>query len=126
MPIPAGALTIVSYIVFFHAGDAGQILTNWGIVGSSKGIVLGFVTVAVSLAMVSRIKYDNMPRPSGRSIKRNPIKFLFFFTGVVAGIVTKAVLVFPFMMIYIIVGAIRHGVVSIQERNNREEDEEFG
>lgn len=126
MPIPAGALTIVSYIVFFHAGDSGQILSNVGIIGNTKSIVLGFVTVAVSLAMVSRIKYDNMPRPSARSIKRNPIKFLFFLLGVVAGIITKGVSVFPFMMIYIVVGALRHGVVSIQERNNTEDDEELG
>ncbi|MBI3260438.1 MAG: CDP-diacylglycerol--serine O-phosphatidyltransferase [Ignavibacteriae bacterium] len=125
MPIPAGALTIVSYIVFFHAGEAGQILSNWGMVGNSKSIVLGSVTIAVSLAMVSRIKYDNMPRPSVRSIKRNPVKFLFFIAGVIAGVITKGVSVFPFMMIYIIAGALRQGIVWIQARNNRDEDEEL-
>lgn len=123
MPIPAGALTIVSYIVYFHVGTAGQVLMDWGIIGTTKSIALGIVTVIVALAMVSRIKYDNLPRPSLRSIKQNPFKFLLFIIGVLAAVITKGVSVFPFMMLYAIVGASRHTVVWIRERNNNEEEE---
>lgn len=123
MPIPAGALTIVSFIVFFYVGQAGQTLAEWGIADDSKVIMLGIVTAIVSLAMVSRIKYDNMPRPSLRSIKQNPLVFIAAITGIIAAIITKGVSVFPFMMIYIIVGAIRHSIVWFKERNNREDEE---
>jgi CDP-diacylglycerol--serine O-phosphatidyltransferase len=123
MPIPAGALTIVSYIIFFHNGDPRHIFDIWDILGTSKNMMLGIVTVIISLAMVSRIKYDNMPRPSVRSIKRNPLKFLMFVAAIIGGIVTKGVSVFPFMMFYVVGGAIRHGVVWIRERNYREEEE---
>jgi CDP-diacylglycerol--serine O-phosphatidyltransferase len=124
MPIPAGALTIVSYIVFFHIGQGNVYLASMGIDGSGRTLLLSVVTIFVSLAMISRIKYDNMPRPSKRSIIANPIKFVVFIIGVLAALLTQGVAIFPFMLFYLIFGALRHTIKIIKEKNSLEEDDE--
>jgi CDP-diacylglycerol---serine O-phosphatidyltransferase len=100
MPVPAAALTIVSYVIFSH--DDPAIPTEW------KPAVLVSLIALTSLAMVSTIKYDNMPRPTPRSIKERPLIFLVFLTAVIASIVTSGRAVFPFMILYMVGGAIRH------------------
>lgn len=124
MPIPAGALTVVSYIVFFHIGSGTTYLSSFGIAGSTRIVMLAVVTVIVSLAMVSRIKYDNMPRPSKRSIAEHPVKFAIFILGLLFSIFTQGIGIFPFMLAYIVVGALRHSRTLLQEKNALEEDDE--
>ncbi len=124
MPIPAGALTIVSYIVFYHLGSGKSYLLSFGIGNDSLVILLAFVTIIVSLAMVSRIKYDNMPRPSKRAITEHPLKFAIFLLGIAAAIITQGVAIFPFMLIYIFVGALRYMYIRIRENTTIEEDDE--
>ncbi len=124
MPIPAGALTIVSYIVFFHIGSGNIYLATLGIDGSVRTIMLAIVTIFVSLVMISRIKYDNMPRPSKRSITENPIKFAVFVIGLLLAIFTQGVAIFPFMLVYLIFGAVRHSIKILKEKNALEEDDE--
>lgn len=113
MPIPAGALTIISYLVFFHQRDT--LPAEW----KTPGIVL--VTLLTAGAMVSTIKYDNLPRPTWRGIKQRPFVFLVFLAGVVAAIVTGGKALFPFMALYMIGGAVRHAVLLLRTRN-REDD----
>ncbi|MBC8124554.1 MAG: CDP-diacylglycerol--serine O-phosphatidyltransferase, partial [Candidatus Kapabacteria bacterium] len=62
MPIPAGAFTIVSYVYLWHSSDI--LPASW------KPWMIVFVTVLTSLAMVSTVKYDNIPRPSWRSLRQ--------------------------------------------------------
>jgi CDP-diacylglycerol--serine O-phosphatidyltransferase len=120
MPIPAGALTIVSYIVFFHLADFIPL--------NLKVPLIYFVTIVTSLVMVSRIKYANVPRPSAKSFKASPVTFIFLLIGIIGSIVTKGAFLFPFMALYIVAGAIRHGFVILKERrfvdDEADEDED--
>jgi CDP-diacylglycerol--serine O-phosphatidyltransferase len=122
MPIPAGALTILSYIVFLHLGD---ILPE-----NTKIPLIYFVTIVTSLVMVSRIKYDNIPRPTPKSFKARPVTFIVILIGIIGSIFTKGLFLFPFMAFYIIAGAIRHGVTILKERrfvdDESDEDEDEG
>lgn len=115
MPIPAGAFAIVSYVIFTH--QSGMIPAEW------RPAVLTLVTVITSLAMVSTIKYDNLPRPTPQSIRQRPLVFLVFLSGVVASIATGGKAIFPFMMLYLIGGAVRHAVVALRTSTGEEPDD---
>ncbi|HYF04067.1 MAG TPA: hypothetical protein VEC36_11860, partial [Patescibacteria group bacterium] len=86
------------------------------------------VTIVTSLVMVSRIKYANLPRPSAKSFKASPLTFIFLVIGIISSIVTQGKFLFPFMAIYIIAGAIRHGIIILKERrfvdDEADEDED--
>ncbi len=102
MPVPAAALMIVSYITFTHG--SGDIPAEW------QPLTLIALVVLTSLAMVSSVKYDNMPRPTLKGIKERPFVFVLFLVGVAASIFTSGKAIFPFMMVYMVGGAIRHAI----------------
>ncbi len=102
MPIPAAALTIVSFIIFWF---------NKEIVSQEITIFLIYsVVIIVPLAMVSNVKFDNLPRPNRRAFQERPFVFVFFIAAIVGSFASKGVLIFPFMMFYIVASSIRHFV----------------
>ena len=103
LPIPAGALTIITYLIFFHLRNI--------IPDDFKSLTIISVTILTSLVMVSKIKFDNLPRPSIRSIKQNPVIFSILVVAIIGTIVTKGIFVFPFMLFYIVASGLRHLVV---------------
>ena len=115
MPVPAAAFTIVSYVYFTHPDES--IPDEW-----RPYLLVGLIALT-SLAMVSTIKYDNMPRPTLRAIKERPFVFVVFLGGVVASIATAGKAIFPFMVLYMVGGAIRHLVLYIQGRGDEDDDE---
>lgn len=116
MPIPAGAFTIVSYVYLWHSADI--LPASW-----KPGMIV-FVTVMTAAAMVSTVKYDNLPRPSLRGIRQRPIVFSVFFVGLVATIATGGKALFPFMVVYLVGGAIRHLAVFLRDRSDSDDSVE--
>lgn len=100
LPIPSSALLIVSYIVFYHQSEI--------IPENCKLYTAIAVTLIASSAMVSHIKFDNVPRPSIRMFKKHPINFILFSVGVIASIITKGSFIFPFMLFFVFASAVRH------------------
>ena len=115
MPIPAAAFTIVSYVIFTHL--SGDVPAEW------QPQVMTAMVVMVSLAMVSTIKYDNLPRPTARGIKERPVVFVVFLAGLVAMIATQGSAIFPFMVLYMVGGAIRHAIYLIRTGGRDETDD---
>ena len=114
MPIPGGALIIITYITYFHvAGKVPEEYADYAMVA---------VTVFTSLAMVSKIKFDNMPRPTWGYIKENPFKFIIFFGAVIAAIATKGVFIFYFMVFYLLFSSIRHFIIWISRVRTPEDE----
>ncbi|MCX6141287.1 MAG: CDP-diacylglycerol--serine O-phosphatidyltransferase [Candidatus Kapabacteria bacterium] len=116
MPIPAGAFTIVSYVYLWHTSDI--LPPDW------KPLMIVFVTVFTAAAMVSTVKYDNIPRPSWRSLRQRPIVFSVFLIGIVSSVVTGGKALFPFMVVYLIGGAIRHLVLFMRDRSDSDDSVE--
>lgn len=116
MPIPSGALTIVSFVIFF-------LLKNI-IPANYIDASVNFVNIVTSFAMISTIKYDNFPRPSINNFKLHPFVYSFFLIGFIVIVATKGTFVFPFMMLYMAIGAIRQTATWWKERNEIDEDEE--
>jgi CDP-diacylglycerol--serine O-phosphatidyltransferase len=113
MPVPAGAFTIVSYLIFSHNSD-------WVPV-EFRPYVLVSVVVIVSAAMVSTIKYDNLPRPTAAEFRRRPVVFMVFLAAIVASVLTQGKAIFPFMVLYLIVGAVRHAMMLMKNGDDSEE-----
>jgi CDP-diacylglycerol--serine O-phosphatidyltransferase len=114
LPIPSGALTIISYIIFFHLTNAMP--EDW------KPATIFVVTIVTALAMVSRIKYDNLPRPTKRSFSQKPVIFVIFILGIIITIATKGVGLFPFMLFYLFASAIRHFIAWVKEVREASDD----
>lgn len=100
LPIPSGALTILSYLIFFHNGI---LLTE-----ELQSVMIFAVTIITSLVMVSTIKFNNLPRPNKQYFKENPAFSILSIIGIIASIVTSGQAVFIVMMAYIIFSTIRH------------------
>lgn len=103
MPIPAGALTIISYVLFY---------VNTNILSETMLFILSMIVVlAVPITMVSNIKYDNMPRPTKKSFKARPVFFIYVILAIIISIASKGYAIFPLMLIYMIVTPIKNGIV---------------
>ncbi len=114
LPIPSGALLIVSYIVFFHL--KGVLPQEYNLY-----LVTG-VSVLTSLAMVSNIKFDNMPRPTKKSFMKRPVISIIFAVGIIVSVATKGWFIFPFMMFYVFASSIRHFFTWLKETRGAEDD----
>lgn len=109
MPIPAAALTIVSYVIFCH---------NSGILEPIYGTITIFaISIIVPLAMVSNVKFDNLPRPTKRSFQERPFVFVIFFAAIIGSLLSEGILIFPFMLFYIVASSIRHFVKWLKEKS---------
>ena len=114
MPIPGGALLIISYITFFHIPELIPV--------EYSGYVMFAVTIFTSLAMVSKIKFDNLPRPTLVYIKENPLKTVIFVIVIVLSIASGGKFIFGIMVIYILFSAIRHFVSWIIQTRKPEDE----
>lgn len=115
LPIPSGALTIVSYLIFFHIP---------GLIPNDLLLVtISIVTLLTALVMVSTVKFDNIPRPSKKSFKQRPLISIIFVIGLILSIITLGTAIFPFMMFYIIASSIRQVYFWYQE--NKHPDDEI-
>ena len=99
LPIPSGALTIVSYLIFFHI--PGLIPNEYLL------FTITIVTLLTALVMVSTVKFDNIPRPSKKSFKQRPLISIIFLLGLILSIITAGTAIFPFMMFYIVASSLR-------------------
>lgn len=117
LPIPSAALVLISYLVFFHIPPDSLIPD------SAKPALIVGITVAVSLLMVSTVRYDTLPKFSPSGIRKHPLKFISILAGIALVIVSKGEAIFPLMALYLIYGMIRHGVALLRNRDDEEDAE---
>jgi CDP-diacylglycerol---serine O-phosphatidyltransferase len=117
LPIPSGALVLISYLYFFHL-PADSLVPD-----SAKPAMMLIITLGVSLLMISTIRYDTLPKLSAAGIKAAPLKSIGFLIGVILAIVTKGAGIFPFMAVYLIYGIVRQ-VIAMASGTNEEEEED--
>ena len=100
LPIPASALTIASFTLYWYNAYSG--------LDPMAVSVLPWLVVALSLLMVSRVKYDTLPRISRRAIRKEPWKFIFGVLAIIVIFVTGGNAIFPLMTLFITLGIIRY------------------
>lgn len=106
LPIPASAITIASFTLSFTT-PAGALLPL-------AAALLPYMVVALSLLMVSKVRYDTLPRISRRAIRKEPWKFMFAVLAVIVVVVTGGSAVFPLLLLFIALGLVRWVVSTIR------------
>lgn len=93
LPIPSAALTIVCFILSYYNNGFGEI---------EKQIIIPMVLI-LSFLMVSKVKYDTIPKFSLSEIKRNPLLYIAYFIALIIMIIYKIkglFFIFVFMIVF--------------------------
>lgn len=111
LAIPAGAFTILSYIIFFHQkNQIPQNIIDFSIIA---------VTVITSLAMISKVKFYNVPRPNIKYLKEHPFITIIFILAIISAFLTKGYIIFPFFAVYIVGSFIRHYYLKLFKKRKK-------
>jgi len=114
LPSPAAGMTLATYYPFTQTGLYREQLDHlpWN-------QLLIFLTIALSIAMVSNIKYARLPRIGLRSA-RGLIGLTVNLTILISSIFARDVFFFPLGIAYVSYGLIRAAVVAIGESAERQ------
>lgn len=117
LPAPMSALTIVCYVLFYH----DKIFS----IEVSRIFIL-ILAVALPLLMVSKIKYESLPKPSLNSIKKNPLVFIILIIGIIITVATGGEGSFSFCLFYIFSGILvsLKNLIFKKHKHNEDEDPE--
>ncbi len=114
MPIPSGALTLVSYGIYIAPS---------GIIPTQALIpITSLIIIIVALSMISTVKFDNLPRPTIGSFKERPIIFMLALIALGIIIYSKGEFLFYVMTLYIAWGMIRGLVMLIGNKVNGDQE----
>jgi CDP-diacylglycerol--serine O-phosphatidyltransferase len=106
LPIPASAITIASFTLSFT--------TPGGTLTPAAAALFPWMLAGLSLLMVSKVRYDTLPRISRRAIKKEPWKFIFAVLAVIVVVVTGGSAVFPLLLLFIALGLVRWLVTALR------------
>ncbi|MEN3026697.1 MAG: CDP-diacylglycerol--serine O-phosphatidyltransferase [Chlorobiota bacterium] len=116
LPIPAAALTLGSYVVFFH--QRSSFPPPW------DSLLLGGLTLLLAALMLSRVKFPNVPRYSRRYIRQHPVRTVVFTVGVVAVLVTQGYALFPLLLLYVAGSVVMDSIERLRRQHAEEWDAE--
>ena len=100
LPIPVSALTVASFTQNFWMETSG--------LNPSAAIIFPWMIIALSLLMVSKVKYDTLPKISRRAVTKEPWKFIFLGLAVIVIFVSSGSAAFPLLVLFISLGIIRY------------------
>jgi CDP-diacylglycerol--serine O-phosphatidyltransferase len=121
LPSPAAGMTLATYFPFTETGFYRDQLA-----GLPWSQILIFLTIAVSLAMVSSVRYARLPRIGLRS-PRGLIGLGINLTILFFGIWERDIFFFPLGIAYLSYGLVRGAVMAITESTDaRQSDREEG
>jgi CDP-diacylglycerol--serine O-phosphatidyltransferase len=115
LPIPMQAITICAYILQYYGTSAG--FTGWA------GTGLNILVIFLSFLMISRVKYDTLPKFSKRQIKTHPWKVVSLLAGMLIVIFSKGNLLFLLLLLYILFGVVRSVFLKLRRILTKTEDE---
>ncbi len=119
LPIPAAAITICAYLLEYNTERFG--LNGWTRDG------LAILVAALSLLMVSKVRYDTLPKLTRRGLRAHPIRAIaFLFAGIIV-LISKGNYLFYVMAAFIGLGVLRgvyEWVRSIATHIEKDADEE--
>jgi CDP-diacylglycerol--serine O-phosphatidyltransferase len=118
MPSPAAGMTLATYYPFSRTPFFQDQLAAlpWS-------QIMVFLTLALSLVMVSTVRYARLPRIGFRS-RRGLTGLAVYVTILAFGIWSRDIFFFPLGIAYLSYGLIRAAVVGVLERDNGEEPAE--
>lgn len=118
LPIPFAAITICAFVLQFYTQEYG--FSDWTGAGFAAMIVF------LGLLMVSRVRYDTLPKFTSRGVKAHPWRAIAFSVAVVIVISSAGRLFFAVLLTFILFGVIRSTADWIRRMitPRREQDED--
>lgn len=117
LPIPACAIAVVSYILTFNVDGTH--------LEGTAAEMLAPIVIVLSLIMVSKIKYDTMPKFSAKEIKKHPVKMISYLFAALILIFTKGMALFYLFAAFVLYGILRSIVVSVANKPEQKETKEI-
>ena len=100
LPIPASGLTIAAFVLTYGNEISGLDVT------AAK--FLPWICVTLALLMVSKVKYDTLPKINKRALKKEPWKFIFGALAIVVVAATGPTAILPLFGLFIALGILRY------------------
>ncbi len=100
LPIPSSAITVAGFVLAYYN-------TGSGYSEPYNQFVIPMVLL-LSYIMVSKIKYDTLPKFTKQGIKEKPGSVIFVFISAIALIITKGNALFFIFVFMILFGIFRH------------------
>jgi CDP-diacylglycerol--serine O-phosphatidyltransferase len=106
LPIPACAITVSSFTLNYFTPETG--------LDPGAVVALPWMVGGLALLMVSKVKYDTLPRISRRAIQKEPWKFVFAMLAVVVVVLTGGGAIFPLLLLFIALGIFRWCITTVR------------
>jgi CDP-diacylglycerol--serine O-phosphatidyltransferase len=103
LPIPMQAMTLCAFVLQNYT-------EGYGYVGWSKDLLAPLV-IGLSLLMVSRIKYDTLPKLSRKGLVAHPWMVVSILAGGLTVLFSKGEYLFLVLMAFILFGVLRAGMI---------------
>jgi len=98
LPIPASALMVASYIIFFsNQYHLQRVYADYAV----------FMTFALAFLMVSKVKYDTLPKLTWQGIKEKPLIVVLIIVSLPLAILTAGKALFYIFIFVILFGIFR-------------------
>ncbi|MGQ9643992.1 MAG: CDP-diacylglycerol--serine O-phosphatidyltransferase [Ignavibacterium sp.] len=98
LPIPSAALTLATFILSFRKNGSEYLYD----------VILLPMVIIISFLMVSKVRYETLPKFSFQTIKEKPVQFTFIFLAFIAIIIFNVKGLFFSFVAMIFLGIIRH------------------
>lgn len=111
LPIPSSAISLAAFVVFEQATFGGFYHRE----------VLIALAIIVSLLMVSRVRYDSMPRLSMRR-PSDIVKMALLAIFIPLFVLYPSKIIFPTMMVFLLTGLLRTAVAHFKQHDDEDEE----
>lgn len=98
LPIPSAALTIATFILSFRKNGSEYLYD----------VILLPMVIIISFLMVSKVRYETLPKFSLQTIKEKPIQFVLILLAFIAIVIFNVKGLFFSFVAMIFLGIIRH------------------
>lgn len=99
LPIPSAAITICAFLLQYNTERLG--LSGW----AADGLIV--LVIGISLLMVSKVRYDTLPKFTQRGIRAHPWRAISFAVAAAIVLISKGTYLFAVMISFIIFGILR-------------------
>jgi CDP-diacylglycerol---serine O-phosphatidyltransferase len=100
LPIPSSAITLAAFVLAYFEPSSGYMQPL-------QSFIIPLI-ILLSFLMVSTIRYDTIPKPTGKEIKTKPLHFLFILITIIALILSSGKALIYIFVFIILFGIFRH------------------
>lgn len=117
LPTPVSALTAASFVLNFWNEVDGL---------GTAGSLLAPLVVLLSLLMVSKVRYDTLPKLSRKTIQKEPWKYIFLALAIIVVFYSAGGAILPLLLLFIFLGMVRSGATFVRRimKPRQEPDDE--